>query len=199
MSTLLKIQSSIFNGQGQSSALVKKFAEGWQAQHPHGKVVSRDLAENPVPHLNLARFQAFTVASAERTEDQHRVIAYSDALIDELKNADVIVFGIPMYNFNIPSVLHAYFDHIARAGVTFRYTENGPEGLITGKKAYVFISRGGIYGENHSQTSFIKQILGFVGITDVEFVYAEGLALNDGDKDERLTAAGNRIDQLLTV
>lgn len=199
MSTLLKIQSSIFNGQGQSSALVKKFAEGWQAQHPGGTVIGRDLAGDPVPHLTLDRFQAFSTAPAERTDAQRQVVAYSDALIDELKNADVIVFGIPMYNFNIPSVLHAYFDHIARAGVTFRYTENGPEGLITGKKAYVFISRGGIYGEDHSQTSFVRQILGFVGITDVEFIYAEGLALNDGAKNERLAAAEGRIDQLLSA
>lgn len=199
MSTLLKIQSSIFNGQGQSSALVKKFAEGWLAQHPEGTVISRDLAGDPVPHLNLARFQAFSTAPADRTEAQRQVVAYSDALIDELKNADVIVFGIPMYNFNIPSVLHAYFDHIARSGVTFRYTENGPEGLITGKKAYVFISRGGIYGEDHSQTSFVRQFLGFVGITDVEFIFAEGLALNDGAKNERLAAAEGRIDQLLSA
>lgn len=199
MSTLLKIQSSLFNGQGQSSALATRFAEQWQAQHPEGRVVSRNLAEDPVPHLNQDRFQAFTTAPAEMTSEQRQVVSYSDALIEELKNADVIVFGVPMYNFNVPSTLQAYFDHIARAGVTFRYTQDGPEGLIKGKKAYVFISRGGIYGEDHSQTSFVRQILGFIGITDVEFIHAEGLALNDSSRTESLAAAENRISQVLSA
>lgn len=199
MSTLLKIQSSLFNGHGQSSALANRFAERWQAQHAGGKVISRDLAEDPVPHLSLARFQALTAAPAEITEAQSEVIAYSDALIEELNSADVIVFGIPMYNFNVPSVLHAYFDHITRAGVTFRYSEAGPEGLIKGKKAYVFITRGGIYEEEHTQTGFVRQILGFIGITDVEFVHAEGLALNESAKAESLAAAEQRIEQLVSA
>lgn len=199
MSTLLKIQSSLFNSQGQSSTLVNRFAEKWQAQHPEGTVVSRNLAEEPVPHLNLDRFQAFTTAPDEMTREQREVVAYSDALIEELSNADVIVFGVPMYNFNVPSTLQAYFDHIARAGVTFRYTENGPKGLIKGKKAYVVISRGGIYGEDHSQTSYVRQILGLVGITDVEFIHAEGLAMNDSARVESLTAAQNRINQLMSA
>lgn len=199
MSTLLKIQSSLYNGQGQSSALASRFADRWQAQHPEGQVVSRNLAEDPVPHLNLDRFQAFTTEPAEMTADQRQVVAYSDALIEELKSADVIVFGVPMYNFNVPSTLHTYFDHIARAGVTFRYTEKGPEGLIKGKKAYVFISRGGIYGEDHSQTNFLRQFLGFIGITDVEFIHAEGLAMGDNARAESLAAAESRIGRVLTA
>lgn len=199
MSTLLKIQSSIFNGQGQSSALATRFAEEWLAKNPDGKVVTRDLTQDSVPHLSLDRFQAFITKPDEMTGEQRRIVAYSDALIEEVKNADVIVLGVPMYNFNVPSMLHAYFDHIARAGVTFRYTENGPEGLITGKKAYVFISRGGIYGEDHSQTSFLREILGFMGITDVEFIHAEGLALDESHKAESLTAAENRIGHLLSA
>ncbi|MFL1407384.1 FMN-dependent NADH-azoreductase [Marinobacter sp. M1N3S26] len=199
MSTLLKIQSSLFNSHGQSSALATRFAEEWLAQHPEGNIVSRDLAEEPVPHLSLDRFQAFTTAPDERTEAQQQVADYSDALIEEVKNADVIVLGVPMYNFNVPTMLQSYFDHIARAGITFRYTENGPEGLLKGKKAYVFISRGGVYGEDHSQTSFLRQILGFIGITDVEFIHAEGLALNESHKAESLATAGERIGQLLSA
>ncbi|KPQ24515.1 FMN-dependent NADH-azoreductase [Halomonas sp. HL-93] len=199
MSTLLKIQSSIFNNHGQSSALATRFTDEWLTKNPDGQVVTRDLTKDPVPHLTLDSFQAFITSPDEMTEEQHQVVAYSDALIEEVKNADVIVLGVPMYNFNVPSVLHAYFDHIARAGVTFRYTENGPEGLITGKKAYVFISRGGIYGEDHSQTRFLREILGFIGITDVEFVHAEGLALNDSHKAESLTAAENCIGHLLSA
>lgn len=199
MSTLLKVQSSLFNGQGQSSALINRFVESWQAQNPDGEVISRNLAEDPVPHLNLARFEAFATEPAKLTEAQRDVVAHSNALIEELTSADVILLGVPMYNFNIPSTLHAYFDHIARAGVTFRYSENGAEGLIKGKKAYVFITRGGVYGEDHSQTSFVRQFLGFIGITDVEFIHAEGLALSDGAKEENLVAAELRITQLVSA
>lgn len=197
MSTLLKIQSSLFNGYGQSSTLASRFADQWVAQMPGGRVISRNLAEEPVPYLNLDRFQAFTTAADQQTEEQRQVVAYSDALIEEIRNADVIVLGVPMYNFNVPTMLQSYFDHIARAGITFRYTENGPEGLLKGKKAYVFISRGGIYGEDHSQTQYLRQILGFIGITDVEFVHAEGLAMNDSQKAESLKAADIRIGELL--
>lgn len=199
MSTLLKIQSSLYRDQGQSSILVNQFADRWLAQHPEGKIISRDLAANPVPHLDRERFQAFLAAANERTAAQKQAVAYSDSLIDELKNADVIVMGIPMYNFSVPSVLRAYFDHIARSGVTFRYTANGPEGLLTGKKAVVFVTRGGVYGEEHSQTSYIRQFLGFLGITDVEIIHAEGLAMNENAKLKSLVTAKEKITQLLAA
>ncbi|HEX7027962.1 MAG TPA: FMN-dependent NADH-azoreductase [Gammaproteobacteria bacterium] len=199
MATLLSIHSSMFNSGGQSSVLADRFAERWLARNPQGKIISRDLSADPVPHLDAERFQAFLTAANERTPAQRQVVAYSDALIDELKNADVIILGVPMYNFSVPSVLRAYFDHIARAGVTFHYTANGPEGLIKGKKAYVFITRGGVYGEEHSQTSYLRQFLGFIGITDVEFVHAEGLALNESVKLGNLAAAGEKIAQLLAA
>jgi FMN-dependent NADH-azoreductase len=107
---------------------------------------------------------------------QHAVVAYSDSLIDELKQADVIVLGLPMYNFGIPSQLKSYFDHIARVGVTFKYTETGPVGLLTGKKAFVFAARGGVYVGTplDTQTSYVRDFLRFLGIIDVDFVYAEG-------------------------
>lgn len=199
MRTLLKIQSSLFNGEGQSSALADQLVERWLERHPDGQVISRELDAESVPHLDQARFQAFLTAPEERTAEQQRVVAYSDALIDELKNADAIVLAVPMYNFNVPTILQAYFDHIARAGVTFRYTEKGPEGLITGKEAYVLITRGGIYGEDHSQTRFIRQFLGFIGITEVEFVHAEGLAMGDTVKSDSLGAARTRIANLLSA
>jgi FMN-dependent NADH-azoreductase len=199
MNTLLKIQSSLYKDQGQSSILVNQFADRWLAQHPEGKIISRDLAANPVPHLDRERFQAFLTTANERTAAQKQAVAYSDALIDELKNADVIVMGIPMYNFSVPSVLRAYFDHIARSGVTFRYTANGPEGLLTGKKAVVFITRGGVYGEEHSQTNFIRQFLGFIGITDVEIIHAEGLAMNESAKLKSLATAEGEISRLLAA
>jgi FMN-dependent NADH-azoreductase len=199
MATLLKIQSSLFGNQGQSSALISQFAQRWLEQHPHGKVISRDLAADPVPHLDLERFRAFITAPNERTPAQQQTVAYSDALIEELKSAEVIAMGVPMYNYSVPSVLRAYFDHLARAGVTFRYTANGPEGLLKGKRAYVFITRGGIHGEDHSQTKYLREFLGFVGITDVEIIHAEGLALNEGAKLKSITEAQGKIMQLLAA
>jgi FMN-dependent NADH-azoreductase len=119
-------------------------------------------------------------------------------LIDELKAADVVVLGLPMYNFGVPSQLKAYFDHVARAGVTFRYAEQGPVGLLTGKKAYVLATRGGSYAgtPRDLETGYVRQFLGFIGITDVEFVYAEGLAINEASRQASLARAANSIARL---
>ena len=175
-----------------------RFAADWLARHPEGRIVKRDLASDPVPHLTAERFQAFLSQPDARTAEQRALTAYSDALIAELQNADTIVFAVPMYNFSVPSTLRAYFDHIARAGVTFRYTSNGPEGLLKGKKAYVFITRGGIYSNAvETQTPYLKQFLGFIGITDVQFVYAEGLAMGDETRQQSLNAARHAIEELL--
>ncbi len=141
MKTLLQIRSSMFSAGGQSSQLAQQFVDGWRAANPDGQVITRDIGAQPVPHLTAERFQAFLAQPETRTPEQQAVAAYSDALIDELRQADEIVLGLPMYNFGVPSTLKAYFDHIARSGVTFKYTEKGPQGLITGKKAYVFAAR----------------------------------------------------------
>jgi FMN-dependent NADH-azoreductase len=119
-------------------------------------------------------------------------------LIEELRNADVIVLGLPMYNFGVPSTLKAYFDHVARAGVTFKYTAQGPVGLLTGRKVYVLATRGGRYAGTalDSQTDYVRQFLGFLGITDVEFVYAEGLALGEEAKAAALSEVENQISML---
>jgi FMN-dependent NADH-azoreductase len=194
---ILQIKSSVFSGNGQSSRLADQFAADLRAQNPRAQVVERDLAAEPVPHLDGARVGAFFAKPEERTPEQKAVIAYSDALIDELRRADVIVLGLPMYNFGVPSQLKAWFDHIARAGETFKYTEKGAVGLLTGKKAYVFATRGGVYGENHSQTEFVRQFLGFLGITEVELVYAEGLALGEDSRNNSIAAAQGRVHRLV--
>jgi len=194
---ILQIKSSVFSGNGQSSRLADQFVADLRAQDPRVQVVERDLAAEPVPHLDGARVGAFFAKPEERTAEQKAVIAYSDALINELRRADVIVLGLPMYNFGVPSQLKAWFDHIARAGETFKYTEKGAVGLLTGKKAYVFAARGGIYGENHSQTEWLRQILGFVGIADLEFVYAEGLALGEDSRNNSIAAAQGRVHRLV--
>jgi FMN-dependent NADH-azoreductase len=198
MKTLLQLNSSLFAANGQSSQLSDRFVAAWQDANPHGQVVVRDLAKNPVPHLDGDRFGAFLSKAEDRTAQQQTVVDFSDALIEELRNADVVVLGLPMYNFGIPSQLKAYFDHIARAGVTFRYTDKGPVGLLTGKKVYVMATRGGMYAgtPRDSQTAYVRDFLAFIGITDVEFVYAEGLNMGAESKDTALANAGTAISRL---
>ena len=199
MKTLLQIQSSIFSNGGQSSQLAERFIAAWRASNPGGKVIVRDLATEPVPHLDAARFGAFLAKPGERTPAQQAVVDYSDTLIDELKRADVVALGLPMYNFGLPSTLKAYFDHIGRAGVTFKYTEKGPVGLLTGKKVYVFAARGGLYAgtPSETQTPFIRTFLSFIGMDDIEFVYAEGLAISEASKEHGLDRARAHIDALV--
>jgi FMN-dependent NADH-azoreductase len=134
----------------------------------------------------------------ERTAAQAEHVAYSDALIGELERADVIVLGLPMYNFGIPSTLKAYFDQIARAGRTFRYTQSGSEGLLKGKRAIVIATRGGRYAGTplDSQTGYVRDFLRFLGIRDVEFVYAEGLALGE---EPRAAALANARQAILAL
>ena len=200
MTTILQVNSSLYGEGAQSSRLAAAFVEALRgAERVSGtEVIVRDLAREPVPHLTAERFQAFATAAAERTLDQQRVVAESDRLIGELERADVVVIGLPMYNFGVPSTLKAYFDHVARAGVTFRYTAAGPEGLLKGKKAYVFATRGGRHAGTPSdlQTAYVRQFLAFIGICDVEFVYAEGLALGAEERSAAVASVVARIEQL---
>ena len=193
--TLLQVNASLYSNAGASTTLANEFVAGWR---PGAKVTVRDLAGDPVPHLTAERFQAFLTKPEERSAVQNAEAAYSDALIEEIKQADVIVLGVPMYNFDVPSTLKAYFDHIARAGVTFRYTAQGPVGLITGKKVYIFASRGGIYaGQPHdTQSAYLRNFLGLLGITEIEFVYAEGLAISAESKAAALAQAQKALVQL---
>ena len=194
---ILQIKTSVFSQNGQSSRLADEFVALLSEQNPGAEVVQRDIAADPVPHLDGARVGAFFAKPEERSAEQRAVIAYSDALIDELRRADVLVLGLPMYNFGVPSQLKAWFDHLARAGETFKYTEKGALGLLTGKKAYVFAARGGVYGDQHSQSEFVRQFLGFIGITDVEFVYAEGLAIGPESRNKSLSAAQAQSKRLV--
>jgi FMN-dependent NADH-azoreductase len=194
MKTVLHLNSSIYGDGGQSSRLAEEFV----AQSPAARVITRDLAKDPLPHLDAERFGAFLAKPEARTLAQQQVLKESDALIDELRQADVLVLGLPMYNFGVPSQLKAYFDHIARAGVTFKYSAQGPIGLLTGKKAYVFAARGGVYlgTPRDTQTPYVREYLAFLGITDVQFVYAEGLAISEASKTESLAAAQRSLRKL---
>jgi FMN-dependent NADH-azoreductase len=198
MSTLLQINASIHSDSGESSQLAAQFARGFKRQHPEVRIVQRDLATEVVPHLSADRFAAFLSTPEKRTDAQRAVLQFSDALIAELRGADVIVIGLPMYNFGIPSQLKAYFDHVARVGVTFKYTAQGPVGLLTGKKAYVLATRGGQYvgTPRDTQTNYVRDFLNFIGIDQVEFVYAEGLAISTDTKTASLAQAAGRIEKL---
>src|SRR5581483_1656796 len=190
MTTLL-LKSSIFGDAGQSSQLAAEFAG-----RLGGRLVVRDLARDAVPHLTAERFQAFLAKPDDRTAEQRAAVEYSDGLIGELKEADNIVIGLPMYNFALPSTLKAYFDHIARAGVTFKYTEKGPVGLLTGKKTYVVVARGGQYGRGHAHAEYVREFLAFLGLSEVEFVFAEGLAISPQSKEAALAGARDQIARL---
>jgi FMN-dependent NADH-azoreductase len=199
MTTLLQINASINDDNGQSSQLANQFVAAFRTRYPDAKIVVRNVAAaEPVPHLNAERFGAFITKAEERSAEQHAVVAYSDKLIDELKKAEVIVLGLPMYNFGVPSQLKAYFDHVARAGVTFKYTDKGPVGQLTGKKVFVFAARGGMYAGTpmDTQTSYVRDFLRFLGMADVEFVYAEGLAISPQSKEEGLAKAVAEIARL---
>ncbi|HJV53366.1 MAG TPA: FMN-dependent NADH-azoreductase [Noviherbaspirillum sp.] len=195
MKTLLQINASMFSENGQSSRLARQFIANWKSANPDGKLIAHDLGAEPVPHLTAQRFGALIAKPEERSAEQQAVVDFSDGLIDELKRAEVIVLGLPMYNFGIPSTLKAYFDHIARAGVTFNYTDKGPVGLLTGKKVYVFAARGGAYVGTpmDTQTAYVRDFLRFLGISDVEFVYAEGLNMGEQSKQAALANAETAI------
>lgn len=194
--TLLNIRTSLFGAQGQSSRLAAQFIAEWSQRNPGGRVITRDLAAEPIPHLTAEEFQAFGTQVEARTPAQQAAVAYSDALIAELAGADTLVLAVPMYNFSVPSTLRAYFDHVARAGVTFHYTSAGPKGLLQGRHAYVFITRGGIYPEAaDTQTPYLRQFLGFIGI-EPHFIYAEGLAMGDATRERSIAAASSAIAEL---
>ena len=197
MRTLLQLNTSLYSNEGQSSQLTQRYVDAWSARNPNGAVIVRDLAADPVPHLTAERFAAFNTAPAARSGEQQLVVDYSDRLIEELRRADTVVIGLPMYNFGVPSPLKAYFDPVARANVTFKYTETGPVGLLSGKQVYVFATRGGAYAGTPMdlQTDYVRQFLGFIGMKDVEFVYAEGLAMG-ARRETALAQAREAIDRL---
>jgi len=195
MKTLLLIHTSLQGAESLSSALANEYVQQWQPNNPLGRLISRDLAKNPVPHLNAERFAAFSMASDKRSIEQREAAELSDQLIGELQAADEVLIALPMHNFGVPSTLKAYIDHVARAGVTFRYTSNGAVGLLTEKRALVFATRGGKYQGTplDTQTAFMKTVLAFLGIDDTQFVYAEGTAMGDSALDSTIKNARQQI------
>ena len=156
----------------------------------------RDLGKQPLPALDEAALGALFTPAEQRTPAQSARVAQDDALIAEVQAADVLVLGVPMYNFGVPAALKNWIDAIARAGVTFKYTDKGPIGLLTGKKVYVALARGGLYRDTpaDSQVPYLKSVLGFLGMTDVQFFYAEGLAMGPEAEKKALASAAAQIE-----
>ena len=188
---ILQINSSARVEGANSTRLANTVTARLQAKHPGATVTVRDLAVTPHPVLDAAALGALFTPADQRTPEQAARVALDDALIAEVQAHDAIVLGVPMYNFGVPVQLKTWLDAIARAGVTFRYTANGPEGLIQGKKVYVAFARVGIDRDTpaDSQTPYIQTILGFLGMTDVKYIHAEGRAMGPEAVDKAFTQA----------
>lgn len=195
MTTILQVNNSVFGDDGVSSRLADTFVAQERAKRDDVRVLRRNLGDHPVPHLTADRFKAALTAPDERTSEQAREAAIADELVEELLAADVLVIGVPVYNFQVPSPLKAWFDHVARAGTTFRYTEDGPEGLLKGRKAYVFVASGGQYEGTDMDfvAPYLRHMLGFLGIDDVTVVRAEGMAMGEDTSRQALDEANERI------
>ena len=173
---ILQINASARQG-ANSTRVADAIVGRLQSTDSSARVIVRDLARNPHPILDEATLGALFTPADQRTPEQAARVALDDALIAEVQAAEVIVLGVPMYNLGVPVQFKSWIDAIARSGVTFRYTEKGPEGLLKGKKVYVGLARGGRYRDTpfDTQVPYLKTVLGFLGITDVQFFYAEGL------------------------
>lgn len=184
---ILQINGSARLNGSNSTRVADAITARLTARHPDATVELRDLARDPHPLLDEAALGALFTPAEQRTPEQRARVALDDALIAQLQRADVIVLGVPMYNFGISVQTKSWIDAIARAGQTFRYTANGPEGLVTGKKVYVGLARGGVYRDtpHDSQVPYLKGVLALLGMTDVEFIYAEGVNMGP----ERVQAA----------
>jgi len=197
---LLHIDSSALGAQSVSRELTRRTVNQWVASHPGTEVEHLDLVADAPSHLDIDSLGFRLGLDADAlTDAQKRENAVTEKLLSQFLAADVVVVGAPMYNFSIPSQLKAWIDRVAQAGRTFRYTENGPEGLAAGKTVIVASSRGGAYAGNPAlafldhQESYLKTVFGFFGITDVRFVRAEGLAMGDAAKAQALAAADTDI------
>ncbi len=198
---ILQINSSARRDASHSTRLATRVVERLRETAPESTLTVRDFNIAPHPILDEAALGALFTPANQRTPEQAARVALDDALIAELQAADVVVLGVPMYNFGVPAQLKNWIDAISRAGVTFRYTEKGPEGLLKGKKVYVALTRGGQYRNTPSDTQvpYLKTIFTFLGLTDVQFVYAEGLAMGADAERNGIASAHEQIEEALAA
>lgn len=196
---ILQINSSARLEGSRSRKLADEIVARLQAANTSTELFVRDLTRQPHPALDEAGLQALFTPPEQRTPQQAARVALNDELIAEIQAADIVVLGVPMYNFGIPSALKSWIDAIARAGVTFRYTAQGPEGLLKNKQVYIALARGGVYAGTPADTQvpYLKAFLGFVGMTDVHFIYAEGLDLGGDAESKALSAARSQIEEAI--
>jgi len=197
MSNILHIISSPRGEASNSIKLANAIIDHLRIKDPGAAVHVKDLTKSPFPHLEEVHLNAFFTPAEKHTQENKSAISHSDQAIAEIMNADVIVIGAPMYNFGVSSTLKAWFDHIARAGITFKYTDHGPEGLIHGKKVYLAVTTGGIYSSGDYVsidflTPYLRFMLGFIGLDDVTIFRAEGFAI-PGVQDTALEQAIDSI------
>lgn len=200
MSSILLLTSSP-RADSLSTKIATDFAEKLRAQNPGKTIVHRDLVASPLPHIDDLFTAAIRKPADSRTTEEAKAVETSDKLVEELLAADTLVIGTGLINFSIYSSLKAWIDNIARAGSTFKYTESGPVGLATGKKAYIVLASGGVYSQgpaaplNHA-VPYLKSVLGFIGITEVETIYIEGLAYGPEAAEKAIAAARVRAGEL---
>ena len=193
---ILQINASARREGANSTRLANAIVDRLKAANPNAQVTLRDLAVTPHPMLDEAALGALFTPADQRTPEQAARVALDDALIAEIQAHDTIVLGVPMYNFGIPAQLKNWIDAIARAGVTFRYTAAGPEGLLKGKTVYLALARGGLYRDTDkdAQVPYLKNVLGFLGMTDLRLIYAEGLAMGPEAAEKGFAQAETELE-----
>jgi FMN-dependent NADH-azoreductase len=202
---LLHIDSSILGVNSVSRHLSKSIATQWAANHPGTVVECLDLVKDGPSHLSADSIGFRIPPTGELTHAQRRENAVSEALVTQFLAADVVVIGAPLYNFTIPSQLKSWIDRIAQGGRTFTYTEKGPKGLAGGKTVIVGLSRGGVYSTSEGgramehQETYLQTVLGFLGVTDIRFVRAEGIAMGEASRTQALAAAELEIRALAAL
>jgi len=201
MSQVLLVTSSPRGAASHSTRIARTLAEQLASGDPRSTIVVRDLFKEPLPHISEDFVTALGTPPEQRTPAQSAAVALSDRVIAELFAADVLVIASAMINFGVSSTLKTYIDYLLRAGATFRYTSNGPKGLVQGKKAYIVQASGGVYSEGPAQAAnfqdtYLKHVLGFIGITDVEVIRIEGIARGPEAAEKALTAAARQVSSI---
>jgi len=198
--TVLHIDSSIRGNDSDSRSLSSQFINQWRLARPADRIQERDIVTNALPHIDATLVSGLLTNEADRNDGMIEALSRVETLVNEFLEADVIVVGAPMYNFGIPSTLKAWIDHISQAGRTFRYTENGPEGMAKGKSVYIFSTRGGVYDNSpmDHQVACLKTVFAFLGIEDIQVIQAEGLNLSPASRERSLASANSQIIELVS-
>jgi FMN-dependent NADH-azoreductase len=201
MKNILVVLSSPRGGQSYSHQFASHIVDDLKSRHPDAKVVVRDVAKEPLPHVDEAFVSGRVLTHEKRSPAEAASVGRADVLLDELVAADVLVLAVPMYNFGLPSSLKAWIDHIVLPGRAFSYSEKGPEGLLKGKKAVLVVARGGVYDgamqKLDFQESYLRSVLGFIGITNVHVVRVEGVAMGEAALKNAFASAKAQSEKIV--